>query len=1140
MLRRLALVLLFCSALLPGALALPGFDSNNPECRSKMPVCTDPSKCPDLTVDGSRAQSSYYVVINEFSETSCAVVEGCTQPGKRKLLRFDMSTPNIGTADLHLGDPSKADMKSCFIWSPCHAHYHFTAYADFALIDPKAQGDGETVVARGAKSSSCLMDGYRIPDPNDSPILQQGQIYTCQNQGIHKGYLDLYGGHLDCQWIDVTGLTPGTYTMRLEVNKYHVLPESNYNNNLVEVPVVVPADEDLPPPANPSACPQQGSCSACANTRGCGWCASMGYCAYGNYLGPATGSCSKWVWSAATCESLPPPGEVPETVRTCPNKTDCASCTNSPGCGWCAATHKCSAGTTTGPLQESGASCTNGWTFGSSQQCDIDTCPEQQSCEDCCNTPRCGWCRSTGTCSRGTLNGPSDNSCTADSWKWGLPQCVVVIPKKNCKGSDLTIPALGMPGECPTGDNELASGSHCLLACPPGYLQSPGSGRQTCDDGTWSGAALQCTPDSCIVPAPPLGTNIGCAIGTRIPSGASFTYGIKSGYKLKSGSLTRTCFAGAYDTAAPEMELLYPPPPATPTTQSMVATTPTEEAAPASEAEAAVVPVVTRNMMAVNHGYSARSHVTVVLDAEASVEPVSAVTTAEAPAPSTTEEAPAMPVASSKNGGATLVAKSTTRAQCSAATSCSSCAKLAGCGWCADSGICTDGSWTGAAVSSNSSCATRDSWAWSMLDCLPPPPSAEVSCNQASGQCSACASLRGCGWCATTQKCVAGTWTGPLSQANRDSCPSYVWSAATCSTVDALDAASNPSFADLLANNQLGAQVQASLQHGDASALASLRPGLLLGERLEESLTSLRVDLDDLLKADPAGNTFKQDDPLDHLLKQDPEGTFLKTKRFKHVDLDRLPKLHHKPRRGPKPPKTGRTRAAAAPDAEDVPMDLFPRAIPDKWDPSPFDPRLPHGHTEHVHTHMGQNDEAPPGLQYSEPPTDAAAAAATVSMDMAHDASNGQSMGHVSHGIDHAARRLLLSTNAGAMCNGVDEPQPEPPVSSSSSSSTGAAEEESSSSSSSSTGEDASSSTGEENGSTGDDDPSSSSSSTGGVVDDDSSSSSSSSSSSGGNDGVDGGGLTGPSRPASSAAALRPKVAAVLALALSVALALRA
>lgn len=43
-----------------------------------------------------------------FLATSCEVMEGCTMAGDRRLLRFDLSTPNIGAADLYLGAPTMA------------------------------------------------------------------------------------------------------------------------------------------------------------------------------------------------------------------------------------------------------------------------------------------------------------------------------------------------------------------------------------------------------------------------------------------------------------------------------------------------------------------------------------------------------------------------------------------------------------------------------------------------------------------------------------------------------------------------------------------------------------------------------------------------------------------------------------------------------------------------------------------------------------------------------------------------------------------------------------------------------------------------------------------------------------------------
>jgi len=1087
-LRRIAVLLVLLMVVRPTWAAPSSSDpsihrsSDSPECRAVMPTCPDPKNCADLTVDGPRAQASAYVVIQEFTADSCAVVEGCTQVGSRKLLRFDMSTPNIGKADLHLGDPSLAKMEPCFVWSPCHAHYHFTAYADFALIDPKYEGDSEHVVARGAKSSSCLMDGYRIPgDDNKEPVLQQGQIYTCQNQGIHKGYLDLYGGHLDCQWIDVTGLTPGTYTMRLEVNKARVLPEADYTNNVAEFPIVVPADSDLPPPVNPAGCPQHGGCSSCSNSRGCGWCASMGYCAYGTYTGPATGSCSDWIWSAARCESLPPPVTEPPLVEVCPTKQDCAACAAHEGCGWCHNTHKCSAGIANGPLPESGASCTAGWTFGPNAQCDFDECPAQTDCNSCCNTPRCGWCATpdavNGTCARGSWLGPSDGSCSADSWKWGLPQCIIAPPKVGCKGKDIVLPPLAQNGECPSGDDELSSGSHCNLKCPPGYTQHPGSGRQACDDGKWSGAAPDCSPDGCTVPVAPTGTNIGCKVGTRIPSGSTFTYGVNAGYALKTGSLTRTCFAGAFTSAAPEMELVDP-----------------EGAARAAAAKAAAANATATAAAAAGvNAVSRVSRRSAVSDASDFADAPVAVPSGASVDAATTEVAP-------------VVATSTPRAvkECRSATSCSSCAALPHCGWCSDSQVCTEGSWTGSSAPSNSSCASRDVWAWSMLDCLPPPPSAERACAQA-GSCSSCAALRGCGWCATTEACTAGTWTGPFaSSPSSASCPSFVWSALACSWSAALDAEPNPSLADLSRRALVGPLLESSLSKGDLAALESIRPGMLRPDRLESLLSSMQLSMDELLKADPAGNLLKQEDPLANGFKEDPEGNFLKNLHRNEVNLTRLLNQqgqHHRRRGRHGGAGAGARRGRGAPDNAAAPvtaagaadtdddkgaddasspmMDLYPRAPIDAWDSFPDDPRFPHGHTEHVHSHLGQGDHddhtnapPPPGMQRDVRGGAASAAAANTEampgMDMGMEHAMGassDSMGHTSSSSSPAQpstpvdqhgrrRRALLedsststsSTGAaaadpGAVCNGVNEPippLPEPePSSSSSSSSTG-------------------------------------------------------------------------------------------------------
>ena len=59
--------------------------------------------------------------------------------------------------------------------------------------------------------------------------------YRCGTgqQGISRNCGDLYGRHLDCQWIDVTDVPPGTYQLRLHVNPDRRAPESDYRNNIL-------------------------------------------------------------------------------------------------------------------------------------------------------------------------------------------------------------------------------------------------------------------------------------------------------------------------------------------------------------------------------------------------------------------------------------------------------------------------------------------------------------------------------------------------------------------------------------------------------------------------------------------------------------------------------------------------------------------------------------------------------------------------------------------------------------------------------------------------------------------------------------------------------------------------------------------
>jgi hypothetical protein len=174
---------------------------------------------PDLAIIASSTDPTT-ITVTTFAATDCEVVEGCAVPGPRRLLRFDTQTANVGTADLDLGPvPPPGVSSGIFVWSPCHMHHHVVGFADFTVRD--ATG----VVATGHKQGFCLEDDVQIApgDPSHG--------YSCNVQGISVGWSDFYDRGLPCQWVDVTDLASGTYTLEVVVDASHVLPDVDPTNN---------------------------------------------------------------------------------------------------------------------------------------------------------------------------------------------------------------------------------------------------------------------------------------------------------------------------------------------------------------------------------------------------------------------------------------------------------------------------------------------------------------------------------------------------------------------------------------------------------------------------------------------------------------------------------------------------------------------------------------------------------------------------------------------------------------------------------------------------------------------------------------------------------------------------------------------
>lgn len=286
-------------------------------CRADAtPVCTPPAEdglcpLPDLTVLPERISGSWYTTVESFAADSCALVEGCVAaPGTRRLLRFDTTTPNYGTADLYFGNPSGNPL---FHYSECHQHMHFDGYARYRLLNP----DG-TEAATGHKQAFCLMDIERLSD--DAAEVNQ---YDCGHQGIQRGWADTYGADLDCQWIDITDVAPGTYTIEVRLNPDRLIPENHYEDNVVRVTIQL---EEQSVPTDACAKGEDGP------GRECGWAVAANLaCTPGEMVtvgaraaatGPASGTrCSGSArgWTTPASRATPwPTSTTPRSAGTAP------------------------------------------------------------------------------------------------------------------------------------------------------------------------------------------------------------------------------------------------------------------------------------------------------------------------------------------------------------------------------------------------------------------------------------------------------------------------------------------------------------------------------------------------------------------------------------------------------------------------------------------------------------------------------------------------------------------------------------------------------------------------------------------------------------------------------------------------------
>jgi hypothetical protein len=117
-----------------------------------------------------------------------------------------------------------------FVYHAAHDHFHLEGYTLYILEPLNSPGSSGR---SSEKTSSCLVDSLHVnPELPGSPSSPKYTVCSKDKpQGISVGWGDLYDYTLAGQEIDITGLPDGDYNIKIQVDPYNRLAESNELDN---------------------------------------------------------------------------------------------------------------------------------------------------------------------------------------------------------------------------------------------------------------------------------------------------------------------------------------------------------------------------------------------------------------------------------------------------------------------------------------------------------------------------------------------------------------------------------------------------------------------------------------------------------------------------------------------------------------------------------------------------------------------------------------------------------------------------------------------------------------------------------------------------------------------------------------------
>lgn len=154
--------------------------------------------------------------------------------------------PAAESNDVTLEDRSGSGASFSYVVEPDHAHWHLGGVARYELLVP----GGEPRVSD--KVGFCLFDSFDTTGPSTyfpEPDWSSGQPTWCAfdgpnatvvRMGLSPGASDRYRSQRHWQWVDITGLPGGSYTLRGTANPAGYLLESDTSNNVIDQPRSIP------------------------------------------------------------------------------------------------------------------------------------------------------------------------------------------------------------------------------------------------------------------------------------------------------------------------------------------------------------------------------------------------------------------------------------------------------------------------------------------------------------------------------------------------------------------------------------------------------------------------------------------------------------------------------------------------------------------------------------------------------------------------------------------------------------------------------------------------------------------------------------------------------------------------------------